>query len=116
MDHFAKYLGIFRHPKIHSYRYLRLDLISVPYAQWPFAILGWTGTQQFERFLRTYSDKELGYHLCSHGIWTKKSEQHNFVENLLVPVETHQQPLPKTEQEIFKILQLPYIPPNLRWA
>lgn len=43
----------------------RIDLIFVPWDQWAFALLGWTGSQQYLRFLRKHVDN-CGMRLNSH--------------------------------------------------
>ena len=50
----------------------RVDLIISPYSQYYYALVGWTGNKQFNRDLRTYSKKELGMHLTSHGLYDMK--------------------------------------------
>ena len=41
----SKFLGVFRCDSIASGRMCRIDLISVPPSQWPFAVLGWSGNE-----------------------------------------------------------------------
>ena len=50
----------------------RVDLIISPYSQYYYALVGWTGNKQFNRDIRTYSKKELGMHLTSHGLYDMK--------------------------------------------
>ena len=50
----------------------RIDFIITPIDQLPFAILGWTGSRQFERSIRLYSEREFGWRLTSHGIYDHK--------------------------------------------
>lgn len=77
----------------------RCDLIICPVDQFAFAVLGWTGSRQFNRSIRLYSDKELNYKLSSHGLFDKNTN--SFIKA-------------KTEEEIFNILKLDYLKPELR--
>jgi DNA polymerase/3'-5' exonuclease PolX len=38
-----------------------------------FKKLGWTGSRQFNRSIRLYSEKEFNYRLTSHGIFDHKN-------------------------------------------
>ena len=44
----------------------RMDLVLTPWAERPFALLGWTGSRQYLRFLRQHAD-HCGMTLNSHG-------------------------------------------------
>ena len=57
----------------------RVDLIVAPYSQYFYALVGWTGSKQFNRDVRTYADRELGMRLSSHGLYdcNKVSESTN---------------------------------------
>ncbi|GAB1295779.1 DNA-directed DNA/RNA polymerase mu [Apodemus speciosus] len=48
---------------------VRVDLVVTPNSQFPFALLGWTGSQFFERELRRFSRQEKGLWLNSHGLF-----------------------------------------------
>jgi len=50
----------------------RIDLIISPIDQFPFAILGWTGSRQFIRSIRLYSEREKQMKLSSHGLFDHK--------------------------------------------
>ncbi len=50
----------------------RVDLILSPIDQFPFAMLGWTGSRQFIRSIRLYSEKEMQMKLSSHGLYDQK--------------------------------------------
>ena len=54
----------------------RVDLIVSPYSQYYYALVGWTGNKQFNRDLRTYSKKELGMHMTSHGLYDMNKVNH----------------------------------------
>ncbi|GAA5880849.1 hypothetical protein JCM3774_000499 [Rhodotorula dairenensis] len=103
-DSLDKALVIFRHPANNTTRkrdmYRRVDLI---FARWPSfgaAVLGWSGSTQFERDLRKHAEK-LGYKFDSGGLRVRGS-------NDVVPT--------MTEQDVFRALKLKYIPPEFRNA
>ncbi|CAO3597436.1 unnamed protein product [Absidia cylindrospora] len=75
----------------------RLDLIVVPWCDYPVAILGWTGSRYFERSLRLRAKQQKKLKVTSHGIFRKG-------EKLQV----------NSEQHAFEILGLPYIDPSDR--
>ena len=50
----------------------RIDLIISPIDQFPYAILGWTGSRHFIRSIRLYSEKEMQMKLSSHGLYDHK--------------------------------------------
>ena len=77
----------------------RVDLIISPIDELPFGVLGWTGSRQFLRSMRLYSDREFGYKLSSHGIFDVKN-------NVLLQA--------KEEKDIFELLKLKYIDPSER--
>lgn len=47
----------------------RVDLIVTPASQYYYALVGWTGSKQFNRSLRLYAQKELNMKLTSHGLY-----------------------------------------------
>ncbi|BGP56473.1 hypothetical protein JCM8202v2_004093 [Rhodotorula sphaerocarpa] len=103
-DSLDKALIIFRHPANRTTRprdhYRRVDLI---FARWPnfgAAVLGWSGSTQFERDLRKHAEK-LGYKFDSGGLRVRGSHE-------VVPT--------MTEQDVFRALKLEYIPPEYRNA
>ncbi|XP_071947648.1 DNA nucleotidylexotransferase-like isoform X2 [Antedon mediterranea] len=77
----------------------RVDLIFVPASQYPFALLGWTGSRMFIRSIRDYSRKEKNMILTSHGLYDKTT-------NKLLTA--------KDEREIFQHLCLEYREPGER--
>lgn len=81
----------------------RVDLIVTPYKQFPFTLLGWTGSKQFNRSLRDYAWKVLKIKLSNHGMW-----DHNNI-----PVRQIEA---TSEQEIFHELKLEYRDPHDRNA
>uniref|UniRef100_A0A8C4QBC1 DNA-directed DNA/RNA polymerase mu n=1 Tax=Eptatretus burgeri TaxID=7764 RepID=A0A8C4QBC1_EPTBU len=53
-------------------RAVRVDFVVCPYSQYAFALLGWTGSQQFERDLRRYASHEKAMILSSHHLFDKQ--------------------------------------------
>ncbi|KAJ7686516.1 DNA polymerase mu [Mycena rosella] len=79
----------------------RLDLIfAAPEVYWT-AITGWTGSKMFERDLRLWAKVERGLKFDSSGITRRRDSKQYF---------------PQSEKEIFGILGLEWIEPNLRNA
>ncbi|CAH1786593.1 unnamed protein product [Owenia fusiformis] len=127
MDHFEKWFGIIGLPKIStektvliaendasdksikdlvdlsksekSWTAKRVDLIIVPSSQYFYGLVGWTGNKMFNRDLRLYAQKELNMRLSSHGLY-------DLTKGCLLTSNS--------EEEVFKYLKLPVIPPELR--
>ncbi|XP_060582717.1 DNA nucleotidylexotransferase-like [Ruditapes philippinarum] len=74
----------------------RVDLIVAPYSQYYYALVGWTGSKQFNRDARTYSDRKLNMMLTSHGLYDKTLGKK-------IPASS--------EREVFDNLKLPYHEP-----
>lgn len=74
----------------------RVDLIIAHHDQYPFALVSWTGSKQFNRSLRRYSDKELNMSVTAHGIYDRSKLSY-------VPATS--------EEEVFSILKLDYLQP-----
>ncbi|XP_005396733.1 PREDICTED: DNA-directed DNA/RNA polymerase mu isoform X2 [Chinchilla lanigera] len=112
MDAFERSLCILRLPKPSgaakgadseprsTWKAVRVDLVVAPWSQFPFALLGWTGSKLFERELRRFSRKEKGLCLNSHGLFDP--------EQACFPVAS--------EEDIFRHLGLEYLPPEQRNA
>ncbi|UZJ51117.1 hypothetical protein CBS101457_000437 [Exobasidium rhododendri] len=79
-------------------RYRRVDIIFCPHRTYGAAILGWTGSRQFERDLRLLA-KHRGFKFHSTGIVNQNDSR---------PYQTPR------EEDIFELLQIPYMPPHLR--
>lgn len=79
-------------------RHRRVDIIFCPYATYGAAVLGWTGSRQFERDLRLLA-KHRGFKFHSTGIVNQDGTR---------PHRTTR------EEDIFDLLQIPYMPPHLR--
>ncbi|KAM9061299.1 DNA-directed DNA/RNA polymerase mu isoform 1-T1 [Sarcophilus harrisii] len=80
---------------------VRVDLVVAPASQFAFALLGWTGSQHFERELRRFSRAEKQLLLNSHGLY--------------VPGKKESFPA-ASEEDIFRHLGLEYIAPEYRNA
>ncbi|XP_010776492.1 DNA nucleotidylexotransferase-like [Notothenia coriiceps] len=85
MDNFAKCFLILRlessqvegglhcaEGDIRGWRAVRVDLVSPPVDRYAFALLGWTGSRQFERDLRRFAQVERGMILDNHALYDKK--------------------------------------------
>ncbi|XP_005396736.1 PREDICTED: DNA-directed DNA/RNA polymerase mu isoform X5 [Chinchilla lanigera] len=113
MDAFERSLCILRLPKPSgaakgadseprsTWKAVRVDLVVAPWSQFPFALLGWTGSKLFERELRRFSRKEKGLCLNSHGLFDPE-------QKACFPVAS--------EEDIFRHLGLEYLPPEQRNA
>ncbi|KAG9287995.1 hypothetical protein G9A89_017590 [Geosiphon pyriformis] len=64
MDRLDKCFCAFYQPSSKIFR--QLDIIVVPNIQYPTALLGWTGSRQFERALKLYASKEKNRVFASH--------------------------------------------------
>ena len=61
-DYFDKLFGIYR---TVGGAHRRIDIILVPYVQLPFALVGWTGSRTYNRFLRLHAENR-GMFLNNH--------------------------------------------------
>ncbi|XP_060106970.1 DNA-directed DNA/RNA polymerase mu [Heteronotia binoei] len=80
---------------------VRVDLVVTPYSQFAFALLGWTGSKNFERDLRRFSKREKKMVLNSHALY--HTEKKIFLSAA-------------SEEEIFQHLGLDFISPEQRNA
>ncbi|XP_061601474.1 DNA nucleotidylexotransferase [Cololabis saira] len=114
MDHFAKCFLILRLEGRHvdgglhsdegdsrGWRAVRVDLVSPPMDRYAFALLGWTGSRQFERDLRRFARLERGMLLDNHALFDKTKKE------FLAAT---------TERDIFDHLGLEYMEPWQRNA
>nr|XP_056715962.1 DNA-directed DNA/RNA polymerase mu [Euleptes europaea] len=85
----------------HGWKAVRVDLVVAPYSQFSFALLGWTGSRNFERDLRRFSKHEKKMVLNSHTLY--HPEKKIFLTAA-------------SEEEIFQHLGLDFIPPEERNA
>ncbi|XP_041722248.2 DNA nucleotidylexotransferase-like [Coregonus clupeaformis] len=116
MDHFEKCFlilrleegrvegdgGLQKEPgESRGWRAVRVDLVAPPVDRYAFALLGWTGSRQFERDLRRFARKEKGMRLDNHALYDK-------TKKLFLPATT--------EEDIFAHLGLEYVEPWQRNA
>ena len=80
--------------------YRRIDIVVVPWCQWAFAVLGWSGTRLFVRDMRRFAKDHRGIHLSQTAM------VHYSTGLVVCDCDT--------EQEIFQALDMTYIPPELR--
>ncbi|XP_028634087.1 DNA-directed DNA/RNA polymerase mu isoform X2 [Grammomys surdaster] len=84
-----------------TWKAVRVDLVVTPNSQFPFALLGWTGSQFFERELRRFSRQEKGLWLNSHGLFDPEQKRVFHATS---------------EEDVFRLLGLKYLPPEQRNA
>ncbi|XP_069882609.1 DNA nucleotidylexotransferase-like isoform X4 [Dipodomys merriami] len=108
LDHFQKCFLILKldHQRVNSdqsaqqegktWKAIRVDLVMCPYERRAFALLGWTGSRQFERDLRRYATHERKMILDNHALYDK-------AKRIFLKAES--------EEEIFAHLGLDYIEP-----
>ncbi|KAL4231639.1 hypothetical protein ACF0H5_009219 [Mactra antiquata] len=80
----------------HDWIARRVDLIISPISQYYYALVGWTGSKQFNRDARTYAERKHNMMLTSHGLY-------DFTKGRSIPASS--------EKEVFDNLQLPYYDP-----
>nr|CAC38040.1 DNA polymerase mu [Mus musculus] len=88
-------------PPCPTWKAVRVDLVVTPSSQFPFALLGWTGSQFFERELRRFSRQEKGLWLNSHGLFDPEQKRVFHATS---------------EEDVFRLLGLKYLPPEQRNA
>ena len=79
----------------------RVDFMFTSKAEYPFAILYFTGSKSFNTAMRGHSLK-LGLSMNEHGFTKKDTQQKIVYENII------------TEKDVFDKLQLLYVPPDKR--
>ncbi|KAK3096066.1 hypothetical protein FSP39_022699 [Pinctada imbricata] len=101
-----KYLGVCKLPG-ENRKYRRLDIIVVPYDEYACALVYFTGSAHFNRSLRHLA-KKMGMSLSEHslntGVVRKGTEK--VYEGRPVPTPT--------EESVFKVLGVPFRPPEER--
>eukprot|EP00062_Callorhinchus_milii_P021309 gi/632977889/ref/XP_007905599.1/ PREDICTED: DNA-directed DNA/RNA polymerase mu [Callorhinchus milii] len=88
--------GAGHRPEDKHWKAVRVDLVIVPISQFAYALLGWTGSQLFERELRRYAKN------CKHMILTSHALYHPQQNEYFSAA---------AEEEIFAHLELDYIAP-----
>ncbi|XP_043912851.1 DNA nucleotidylexotransferase [Protopterus annectens] len=79
-----------------DWKAVRVDIVVPPFDRYPFALLGWTGSRQFERDLRRYATHEKNMMVDNHILYDKTKK------TFLTAT---------SEEEIFMHLGLDYIEP-----
>uniref|UniRef100_A0A8C8R888 DNA nucleotidylexotransferase n=1 Tax=Pelusios castaneus TaxID=367368 RepID=A0A8C8R888_9SAUR len=82
--------------EVKDWKAIRVDLVVSPFEQYAYALLGWTGSRQFERDLRRYATHEKKMMLDNHALYDK-------TKRIFLKA--------KSEEEIFAHLGLDYIDP-----
>ncbi|XP_074642693.1 DNA-directed DNA/RNA polymerase mu-like isoform X2 [Tubulanus polymorphus] len=82
-----------------DWKAVRIDIVVAPYSQFYYAVVGWTGSKQFNRSLRLYAARELNMKLTSHGLY-------DISHDTVVPAST--------EEGVFHALKLQYRKPEER--
>uniref|UniRef100_A0A8C5LID3 DNA nucleotidylexotransferase n=1 Tax=Jaculus jaculus TaxID=51337 RepID=A0A8C5LID3_JACJA len=96
-----------------GWKAIRVDLVMCPYECRAFALLGWTGSRQFERDLRRYATHERKMRLDNHALYDKTKVKVVF----FFPLKLARVFLKaESEEEIFAHLGLEYIEPLERNA
>ncbi|XP_029466627.1 DNA nucleotidylexotransferase isoform X1 [Rhinatrema bivittatum] len=54
-----------------NWKAIRIDLVIIPFDQYAYGLLGWTGSRQFERDLRRYANHEKRMMLDNHALYDK---------------------------------------------
>lgn len=98
----TKYMGMCQLSKRHPVR--RIDIRFIPYSSLASAMLYFTGSGEFNKNMRTFAIRK-GYKLNEYGIYKTDTDSPS---NVNVDVST--------EEDIFKVLGLDYIPPEQRLA
>ncbi|XP_073180947.1 DNA-directed DNA/RNA polymerase mu isoform X2 [Lepidochelys kempii] len=79
MDRFERCFSIFRLEvqggpgAARGWKAVRVDLVVAPVSQFPFALLGWTGSRHFERELRRFASRERKMVLNSHALYDTRT-------------------------------------------
>lgn len=93
----SKYMGTLIVPGYKTIR--RIDVMHIPEDSWPYAILYFTGSKEFNINMRQQA-KMMGFRLNEFGIVSTQNGE--VVKGL------------KTEEDVFKFLNLQYVAPNKR--
>lgn len=90
-----KFMGVC---KLSNKRVRRLDMLLTKPEEYPYALLYFTGSDKFNIIMRKKA-LELGYSLNEHGLTTQKKKE---IPEL------------KTEEDVFKFLEMEYLKPDKR--
>lgn len=100
VDGSGKYFGVFRLP---GRKHGRIDLFAVPIEEYPYALLTYTGSAVFNRSMRAKA-RALGYTLSHHGLQRVN-------RNAAGKTRVEPSVMVQHEQDIFRLLDIPYVPP-----
>lgn len=103
-------MGVFKLKKEGSY-YRRIDFKSYPTQCFPFALLSFTGSGNFNRSLRFFVDK-IGGHLSDNSLRFNVSRDPK--TNEYIAKSGHLVTDIKTERDIFRALKLDFYEPHER--
>ena len=92
-----KFMGVGHCPR-GTEPYFRLDIEFLPENEFAFGLLYFTGSRDFNKEMRWHA-KKLGYTLNQHGLINNNTGEY-------IPADT--------EEDIFDILDLQYVPPKKR--
>jgi DNA polymerase mu len=137
-DYYDKIYGVFR---TAAGRHRRIDIVLVPHDQLPFALIGWTGSKQYNRFIRHHANSR-GLYFNSHGLFRTHdrkavgSLESSYNEAYATSLKHLKCPPPapsrdaagndwwppgwdetrvaKTERDVFELLGVPFQPPTSR--
>ncbi|NXD14109.1 TDT nucleotidylexotransferase, partial [Nothocercus nigrocapillus] len=62
----------FKAAEVKDWKAIRVDLVISPFEQYPYALLGWTGSKQFGRDLRRYANHEKKMMLDNHALYDRR--------------------------------------------
>jgi len=105
----SSYMGVFKLKKDGSH-YRRIDFKSYPTKCYPFALLSFTGSGNFNRSLRFFVDK-IGGHLSDNSLRlgvSRDPRTHAYIKSGSLIRNL------KTERDIFDFLELDYYEPHER--
>ncbi|KAL3160377.1 hypothetical protein ABBQ32_010704 [Trebouxia sp. C0010 RCD-2024] len=120
VDRFDKVFGMFitQDGKIR-----RMDLIITPHEEYPFCLLGWTGSKQYLRFLRQHAGN-CNMYLNSHRLMRREGQQSCIVPEDGPPLDRSGKPgwppgwdekrVVKDEGDIMELLGVPRREPHER--
>lgn len=94
----TKYMGFAHLITFPDSKVRRIDIRFVPYSSYPTALLYFTGSAELNKRMRKLA-KNLGYKLSEYNI-------EKISDKTIIPV--------KSEEDIFKILEMDYLEPRLR--
>ena len=130
-DTHARFFGVFRSrlPDGSAGPHRRIDIVVTSWLEFPFALLGWTGSRILNRWLRKHA-AEHGFLLTSHFLyrtsraqppigWTGPPwapgvvpyDKREGIGGVTVPGDAV-----RSERDIYALLGLAYVPPHARDA